>query len=33
MKVLDAVQERVDNAITREDEFLAAQDGDDHVGS
>lgn len=26
MKVLDAVQERVDNAIAREDEFLAAQD-------
>jgi type III secretion protein W len=26
MKVLDAVQERVDNAIAREDEFLAAQE-------
>ncbi len=28
MKVLDAVQEAVDNAVAREDEFLAAQEGE-----
>lgn len=33
MKVLDAVQESVDNAIAREDEFLAAQEEGNHAGS